>query len=343
MTSNYRVMGRTGLRVSPLALGTMNFGSYGKVSADDGAKLIGHAIDGGINVIDTADVYSHTEAETIVGDALALSGMRDEIVLATKFHHAVDEDPNHRGNSRRWITHAIDASLRRLRTDHIDIYYVHRPDDDTDLEDTIDTLVDLVRAGKILYYGTSTFPTAQIVEAQWLGRTRGVRPTVEQPPYSLLTRHIERDLLPVAQHYGLGTFVWSPLAGGWLSGHYRQEQRDPSWQRWKNASRHDLALDANQAKAAAVARYQEIANGAGLQLIELALAFVLEHPGVTSAIIGPRTPEQLIPQLKAGEIVLSADVLDAIDAVVAPGVTVSAGDLGYTPTALVESALRRRH
>ncbi len=342
MVDEYRVLGRTGVRVSTLALGTMNFGSYGRVSAADGAQLIARAIDGGINLIDTADVYSRTEAESIVGDALATSGRRDDVVLATKFHHPIDDHPDHRGSSRRWINRAVEGSLRRLQTDHIDVYLAHRPDENTELEETIDALVDLVRAGKIRAYGTSTFPAAQVVEAQWLGRARGVRPSVEQPPYSILARHVEGDLLPVTEQYGMGTMVWSPLAGGWLSGRYRQEGKDSSWTRWANPLRHDMSLDVNQAKAAAVQRLEKIAAEAGLTLIQLALAFVLEHPGVTTAIVGPRTIEQLEPQLEARGVRLGREVLDAIDDVVAPGVTISPGDLGYTPPSLARPELRRR-
>ncbi|MDI9979596.1 aldo/keto reductase [Rhodococcus sp. IEGM 1307] len=343
MSSNYRVLGRTGVRVSPLTLGTMNFGSYGRVSAADGAELIYRAVDAGINMIDTADVYSYTEAEEIVGNALANSGKRDDIVLATKFNRALDKDPNHRGNSRRWIKLAVEASLRRLKTDYIDIYYAHRPDEDTELEETIDALVDLVREGKIRYYGTSTFPSGQIVEAQWLGRSRGVRPTVEQPPYSILVRHSERDTLPTAMQYKLGTLVWSPLAGGWLSGHYRQAEKDPGWQRWKNPLRHDPELEVNKTKADVVRQLQAVADDAGLTLLQLAIGFVLEHPGVTSAIIGPRTVEQLLPYLDTPEIVLDNDTLDAIDEIVPPGVTLSPGDVGDIPPAIAQRKLRRRH
>ncbi|GAA1826501.1 aldo/keto reductase [Pseudonocardia ailaonensis] len=341
MLEHYRVLGRTGIRVSPLALGTMNFGSYGRMSAADCATVLARALDAGINLVDTADVYSHTESEALLGEALA--ARRDEVVLVSKFHHPIDDDPNHRGSSRRWIHRAVEGSLRRLRTDHLDVYLAHRPDADTPLEETVDALADLVRAGKIRHYGTSTFPSAQLVEAQWLGRARGVRPAVEQPPYSVLARGIERDLLPVAREYGLGTMVWSPLAGGWLSGRYREEPRDPAWQRWRNPQRHDPRLPANEAKAAAVARLGTIAAEAGITMIQLALGFVLEHPGVTSAVVGPRTVEHLEPQLAAAGTVLPRDVLDAIDEVVPPGVTLNPGDLGHTPPALARPELRRRN
>ncbi|MCE0765973.1 aldo/keto reductase [Pseudonocardia kujensis] len=323
----------------------MNFGSYGRMSAADCATLLARAVDAGINLIDTADVYSRTEAETLLGEALTgpLAGRRDDLVLVSKFHHPIDDHPAHRGSSRRWIHRAVEGSLRRLRTDHLDVYLAHRPDEDTPLDETVDALADLVRAGKIRHYGTSTFPTAQIVEAQWLGCARGARPAVEQPPYSVLARGIERDLLPVAQEYGIGTLVWSPLAGGWLCGRYREETRDPAWQRWKNPLRHDPSLPANQAKAAAVAQLEKIAAEAGLTLIQLAIAFVLEHPGVTSAVVGPRTVEHLDPQLAAAGTVLPREVLDAIDEVVPPGVTLNPGDLGYTAPALLRPELRRRN
>lgn len=342
MSIPLRVLGRTGVRVSALALGTMNFGSYGRVTADEGSRLIGRAFESGINVIDTADVYSHTEAEAIVGASLAALGHRDDVVLASKFHHPIDDNPSHRGSSRRWINQAVEGSLRRLRTDYLDIYYAHRPDDDTALEETVDALVDLVRAGKVRYFGTSTFPAAQVVEAQWLGRMRGVAPTVEQPPYSILARGIERDLLPVTQEYNVGTFVWSPLAGGWLSGRYRLESRASDWQRWANPLRHDVSLDVNRAKAMALRKLEALSERSGLSLIQLALGFVLSHPGVTSAVIGPRTIEQLVPQLDAAAVVLDTEILDAIDDIVPPGVTLSPGDLGYIPPSIARADLRRR-
>ncbi|EME22643.1 aldo/keto reductase [Rhodococcus triatomae] len=343
MISNYRFLGRTGIQVSPLALGTMNFGSYGRVSSADGAEIINRALESGINAIDTADVYSYTEAETIVGDALASRKDRADIVLATKFSRPLDEDPNHRGSSRRWIKRAVESSLRRLKTDYIDIYYAHRPDEDADLEETVDALANLVHEGKILYYGTSTFPSSQVVEAQWLGRSRGVRPSVEQPPYSILVRHGEREMLPTAIQYRLGTMVWSPLAGGWLSGHYRQADKDPEWQRWKNPLRHDPELQANRVKADAVRQLQTVADEAGLTLLQLAIGFVLEHPAVTSAIVGPRTMEQLSSYLDACDVHLGDDILDAIDEIVPPGTTLSQGDLGDTPPAIAKPELRRRH
>ncbi|MFI7190257.1 aldo/keto reductase [Nocardia nova] len=342
MVNNYRVLGRTGVRVSRLTLGTMNFGSYGRVSPAEGTELILRAIDAGINVIDTADIYSHTEAEEIIGHALKASGKRDDIVLATKFNRPLDKDPNHGGNSRRWIKLAVEASLRRLQTDYLDIYYAHRPDEDTALEETVDTLVDLVREGKIRYYGTSTFPPSQIVEAQWLGSSRGIRAAVEQPPYSILVRHCERDLLPTALRHGLGTFVWSPLAGGWLSGNYRQARKDSQWQRWQNPLRHDPELEVNKAKAEAVARLQAVADDAGLTLLQMAIGFALEHPAVTSAIIGPRTADHLQSYLDAADIVLGDDVLDAIDRIVPPGTTLSPGDLGDIPSAVLHQTARRR-
>lgn len=342
MFDNYRVLGSSGVRISPLTLGTMNFGSYGRVTASEGAQLIDRAIERGINVIDTADIYSYTESEDIIGQALAANRRRDDIVLATKFNRPLGGDPNHGGSSRRWIKHAVEASLRRLQTDHIDIYYAHRPDDDTDLEETIDALVDLVREGKILYYGTSTFPAAQIADAQWLGKARLVRPSVEQPPYSILVRHSEMELLPAAQRYRLGTFAWSPLAGGWLSGNYRHPAPDDGWQRRKNQLRHNPDLEVNKNKAEAVRLLQEIAHDAGLTLLQLAIGFVLEHPGVTSAIVGPRTTEQLDQYCDASQVKLSGDVLDAIDHIVPPGMTLSPGDRGDTPAGIAPDQRRRR-
>lgn len=340
--TDYRLLGRTGVRVSPFALGTMNFGAFGKVSAEAGQQLVQQAFEAGINLIDTADVYSKTESEVIVGQALAKAAIREDVVLATKFFSPLGDDPNRRGSSRRWIFRAVEDSLRRLGTDYIDIYQAHRPDEATELEETIDALADLVRAGKIRYYGTSTFPASQVVEAQWLGRARGTRPATEQPPYSILARGIETELLPVAQQHGLGVLVWSPLAGGWLSGRYRQHAAEGAWPRWANALRHDPEYEANKAKAAAVEALGAVAAEAGLTLLQLALAFAIEHPAVTTAILGPRTPEQLAEQLTARQVRLTPDVLDAIDTVVAPGVTLSPGDLGYIPPAITEPQRRRR-
>jgi aryl-alcohol dehydrogenase-like predicted oxidoreductase len=342
--TEYRLLGRTGVKVSPLCLGTMMFGPHGNPDHADSVRIIHHALDSGINFVDTADVYSAGESETIVGKALAGS-RRDNVVLATKFHGVLGDDPNEQGNSRRWIVREVENSLRRLGTDWIDLYQVHRPEPDTDFDETLGALTDLVRQGKIRYIGTSTFEPSGIVEGQWIAEKRGrERVVTEQPPYSLLARGIEREILPIAQRYGLAVLTWSPLAGGWLSGRYRKGvQQAHSSRADRQAARFDISSSENAAKLEAADALVQLAEEAGLTLVQLALAFVLEHPAVTSAIIGPRTFEQLDSQLGADKITLSREVLDRIDEIVPPGTNFSPGDAGYTPPALTEPGLRRRH
>jgi aryl-alcohol dehydrogenase-like predicted oxidoreductase len=342
--TRYRPFGRTGVQVSPLCLGAMMFGPRGNPDHADGVRIIHHALDSGINFVDTADVYSAGESETIVGKALA-GGRRENVVLATKFHGSLGDDPNQQGNSRRWIIQEVENSLRRLGTDWIDLYQVHRPEPGTDFDETLGALSDLVHQGKIRYIGTSTFEPSAIVEGQWTAERRGrERVVAEQPPYSLLARGIEREVLPVAQRYGLAVLSWSPLAGGWLSGRYRRGAAQPvSSRTQRQAARFDIDSPENAAKLDAAEALAQLADEAGLSLVQLALAFVLEHPGITSAIIGPRTFEQLASQLGADDIRLSPDVLDRIDKIVPPGTNFAAGDAGYTPTALSDPALRRRH
>ncbi|MFJ4923398.1 aldo/keto reductase [Streptomyces sp. NPDC088725] len=341
--TEYRPFGRTGVQVSPLCLGTMMFGPRGNPDHDDSVRIIHRALDSGINFVDTADVYSAGESEVIVGKALA-GARRDNVVLATKFHGGMGDDPNQQGNSRRWIVREVENSLRRLGTDWIDLYQVHRPSPGTDFDETLGALSDLVHQGKIRYIGTSTFQPSEIVEGQWTAERRGRERVVsEQPPYSVLARGIEREMLPVAQRYGLAVIPWSPLAGGWLSGRYRKGAAQPSSSRSDSQrERFDINARENAAKLEAADALAVLAEEAGLTLVQLALAFVLEHPAVTSAIIGPRTMEQLETQLDAGGIRLSKDVLDRIDEIVPPGTNLSARDSGYTPPALGDAALRRR-
>ena len=341
-TDGWRLLGRTGVRVSPLSLGAMMFGAWGNPDHDECTRIIHRALDAGINVIDTADVYARGESEEIVGRAL--EGRRDDVVLATKFHGAMsDDDPNQAGNSRRWIIREVENSLRRLRTDHIDLYQVHRPRPETDIDETLAALTDLVRAGKVRYIGTSTFAASQVVEAQWVAeRRQRERPVTEQPPYSLLAREVERELLPTAQQHGLGVLPWSPLAGGWLSGrHRRGESGVVSSRQRRQPARHDPSLPGNARKLEAVHALQDLADEAGLSLVHLSLAFVLEHPAVSSAIIGPRTMEQLESQLGVEKVELTDDLLDRIDKIVPPGTTLNDADRGHTPPALVDPALRR--
>jgi len=336
----FRTLGRTGVQVSRFGLGTMVLGAWGNTDHDDCIRLINRAVDGGINLIDTADVYAYGESEEIVGQALA-GRRRDDVVLATKFHNAMDDDPNHRGNSRRWINTAVDDSLRRLRTDHIDLYQIHRPDPSTDIGETVDALTDLVRAGKIGMWGTSTFPAADLVETCWAADRRGVAaPHSEQPPYSIMCRGIEGDVLPTCRRHGIGVLVWSPLSGGWLTGKYQRSSPAPAGSRATTNPDH---FDGdNDAKFAAAERLGLIAAEAGLTMTQLALAWSVEHPAVTAALIGPRTNDQLDDLLTAADVTLGADVLDAIDEVVPPGADLNPADSGWTSPALAPSSRRRR-
>ena len=339
----HRPIGRTGMQVTPLCLGAMMFGEWGNPDHDESIRIIHRALDAGINFIDTADVYSRGESEEIVGKALA-DGRRDNVVLATKVHGTMGDDPNEFGNSRRWIVREVENSLRRLRTDWIDLYQIHRPEADTDVDETLGALTDLVRAGKVRYVGSPTFPPSQIVEAQWTAERRGrERFVTEQPPYSLLVRGVEADVLPVCRRYGMAVIPWSPLAGGWLTGRYREGQDAPSSTRLERLpDRFDVSLPANKRKLEAAEALAKLAEEAGLSLIHLALAFVLRHPAVTSAIVGPRTMEQLESQLDAPEVKLDEKLLDRIDEIVPPGSDVGALDQAYAPPALQHAGLRRR-
>jgi aryl-alcohol dehydrogenase-like predicted oxidoreductase len=332
------------VRVSPLCLGAMMYGAWGGQGYDESLPQLRRALEAGINFIDTADIYSGGESEEIVGRALAETGLRDRVVLATKAHGPMGSDVNQRGNSRRWLTQEVDNSLRRLRTDWIDLYQIHRPDPDTDIEETLGVLTDLVRAGKVRYIGSSTFPAYQIVQGQWAASRLGsARFVCEQPPYSLLVRGIEADVLPVCQEYGMGVIPWSPLAGGWLSGRYRLGQDNQNSRRVAMLpDRFDLSLPDNQRKLAAADELAKLADEAGLTLIEMALAFVLQHPAITSVIIGPRTMEHLDSQLGAAEVRLDADLLDRIDKIVPPGTDVNPHDAGYQSPTIAQPSLRRR-
>jgi aryl-alcohol dehydrogenase-like predicted oxidoreductase len=339
---NYRTLGHTGTKVSPLCLGAMMFGDWGNKDHDESIRIIHRALDAGINFIDTADVYSRGESEEIVGKALA-GGKREHVVLATKVHGKMGDDPNEFGNTRRWIITEVENSLRRLGTDWIDLYQIHRPEADTDIDETLGALTDLVRAGKVRYIGSSTFPPSQIVEAQWVAERRGrERFVCEQPPYSILVRQIENDVLPTAQRYGMGVIPWSPLAGGWLSGRYRKDAEIPSTRRAELvADRFDMSLPGNQRKLDAADALARLAEESGLTLIEMALAFVMRHPAVTAPIIGPRTMEQLESQLPAADVTLSDEVLDKIDEIVPPGVNLNEADGGWQNPALAPKARRR--
>lgn len=329
----YRPLGRTGIQVSPFALGAMMFSSFGNSDQADVDRIVARALDAGINLVDTADAYGNSEE--MVGHAI--KGRRDNVVLASKFARPIGDDPNHQGGSRRWIVTAVENSLRRLGTDHLDLYQMHRPDPATDIEETLSALTDLVRSGKVRAIGSSDMPASEIVEAQWTAERRGLeRFRVEQPHYSLLDRAIEREVLPTAQKYGMGTVIWSPLASGMLTGRVRRGQEsDLRRTQMFAALRYERRIDA-------VERFIPLAEEAGLSLTHLALAFVIAHPGVTAALIGPRTMDQLDDLLAAADVHLSDDLLDRIDAIVPPGTGVGRMDQEYNTPAIVNSALRRR-
>ncbi|WP_067462173.1 aldo/keto reductase [Actinomadura macra] len=332
----YRTLGRTGIKVSPYCLGAMMFGAVGNPDHDDCVRMIHKALDAGVNVVDTADFYSRGESEEIVGKAL--KGRRDDVVLATKAHLPMGDDPNQQGNSRRWLVRALDDSLRRLQTDHVDLFQIHRPAPDTDVEETLSALSDLVRAGKVRSIGTSTFPASDIVEAQWVAERRGLeRFRSEQPPYSILDRGIEREVLPVCERYGMGTLVWSPLAQGLLTGRYRKGQQTDS-HRAGFGFRHL----SDERRLDAVEQLISLAQEAGMSLTHLAMAFAITHPGVTCAIVGPRTMEHLDDLLAGAKTTLTDDLLDRIDAIVAPGTGVGTLDAAYNPPAITHPRLRRR-
>ncbi len=337
----YRALGNTGIKVSSLALGAMNFGAFGNPDHSDSIRIVHAALDAGVNLVDTADVYSLGESEEIIGTAL--KGRRDQVVLATKAGNPMSDDPNETGSSRRWLTRSVESSLRRLKTDHIDLFQVHRPDWATSDAETLDALTNLQRAGKILHFGSSTFPAHRMVSSRWAASERGLSPYVtEQPSYSILMRGIESDVLPVAREQGMGVIVWSPLGAGWLTGAIG---RDGATTNRAKAlpSMFDLSQAGNQAKIEAVEKLTVIAADADLTLIQLALGFVTAHSAVTSAIVGPRTLPHLESQLAAHDVTLSDEILDRIDEVVAPGVDLAPNDRFATPVPdLTDARLRRR-
>ncbi|NUR26400.1 MAG: aldo/keto reductase [Catenulispora sp.] len=332
----YRGLGRTGIKVSPYALGAMMFGAIGNPDHGESIRIIHRALDAGINLIDTADMYSRGESEEIVGKALR--DRRADVVLATKARLPMSDDPNHQGASRRWLVRALEDSLRRLGTDYVDLYQIHRPDPDTDIEETLSALTDLQRAGKIRAFGTSSLPASEIVRAHWVSERRGLaRLRTEQPVYSILNRGIEREVLPVTQEFGMGTLVWSPLAGGLLTGRYRKGQ-EAATHRAQYGFQHlkdDRRLDV-------VEQLIPLAEEAGIPLTHLAMAFVLAHPGVTSALTGPRTMAHLDDLLAGVDVALDDDLLDRIDKIVPPGTDIGTLDMAYQPPAVERTDLRRR-
>ena len=334
----YRTLGRTGIKVSPYCLGAMMFGKGGNPDRDECIRMIRKSVDFGINFIDTADAYSRGDSEEIVGEAV--NGRRDSIVIGTKFSLPMGDGVNERGGSRRWIAEAVEGSLKRLKTDYIDLYLLHRPDPETAIEETLSALSDLVRAGKVRAIGTSTFPASAIVEAQWVAEQRGlVRVRAEQQPYSILNRAIEREVLPTCERWGMGVTAWSPLAKGMLTGRYRKGQARPDTLRAK----YFPEVMSNERSLEAVDQLIPLAQEAGLSLTHMAMAFVITHPALTSAIIGPRTMQQLDDLLLSAKVTLNDDVLDRIDQIVPPGTDVAPlGASAYTPTAISQLSLRRR-
>jgi len=337
---DYRTLGRTGMKVSHLCLGAMMFGQWGNTDHDDCVRMIHAALDGGVNFVDTADVYSSGESEEIVGKAL--KGRRDNVVLATKFHASMGDDPNTGGNSRRWAHQACDASLRRLGTDWIDVYQVHRFDPAVDLDETLGALSDLVHAGKVRYIGSSTFPPSAIVEAQWVAERRSrARFVCEQPPYSIFVRGVEKDVLPTCQRHRMGVIAWSPLNGGWLTGKYRKDQAPPAGSRGARNWAGRFDTPESQRKLGLVEELAKVAADAGISLTHLAQAWVVRHPAVTSAIIGPRTADHLTELLAGQDVALDDAVLDRVDELVPAGTDVNPGDAGWTSPALAPAARRR--
>lgn len=335
-----RRLGSSGVEVGAFALGTMMFGAWGNADRDECVRMVDMALDAGINLLDTADIYDAGVSEEIVGEALR--GRRDRVVLATKFGNAMDDDPAHRGGSRRWVRHAVTDSLRRLQVDHIDLYQMHRPDPDVPFDETLGVLTELVDEGIVGAIGTSTFPAEMIVEAQWAADRDGrIRPATEQPPYSILCRGVEHAVFPMCRKYDIGALVWAPLNGGWLTGKYRRDQPPPASSRAEREPDHfDLGGGWREVKFDAVDRLAAIAADAGTSLTGLALGFALAHPAVSAVLIGPRTPDQLADLLTLADVRLDADTLAAIDAVVPPGTTINPSDSGYANHHLSPTNLR---
>lgn len=329
----YRTLGRTGIQVSPYGLGALMLATAMGNAPEDSARIIHKALDAGVNLIDTADTYG--DSEDVVGKAL--KGRREDVVLATKFGRPTGQGPNRQGASRRWIITAVDNSLRRLQTDYVDLYQLHRPDPGTDIQETLSALTDLIRSGKIRAIGASETPASDIVEAQWIAERRGLeRFSTEQPAYSLLNRGIEREILPSIQRFGMGTLVWGPLGQGLLTGRVRKNQDN-------DLRRAGLARHLNDERRLDVVEHLvTLAEEAGLAMTHLAMAFTIVHPGVTSALLGARTMGHLDDLLAGLDVTLTDDVLDRIDEIIPPGTDVGTLDQAYQPPALENPSLRRR-
>jgi aryl-alcohol dehydrogenase-like predicted oxidoreductase len=312
-------VGRSGLTVSKLCLGTWYFG--GPTPYDEALALMRAALDAGITFWDSSDHYNAGGSESAIGRGLVELGVRDDIVLATKVFYPMGPGPNERGGGRNWLVRELDAQLRRLQTDYIDVYMLHRSDFATPLDETIETLDGFVRAGKIRYWGTSTFPAWRAAEAWWRSEHRGwSHPICEEAPYNLLDRRVEGDRVRFMREYGLGFFTWSSIAGGILTGKYavNANEAPPEGTRLKDMhKRYQTRLGpATLTKAQELAA---LARSAGLDPIHLAVAWVLQQDIVTSACIGPRTREQLAPYVQAVDVTLDRGILEEIDRIVPPG------------------------
>ena len=321
MSLEYRLLGRTGARVSPLALGTDNI--LNPTAEDESSRMIICALDAGINLIDTSNSYQAGEAERVIGRVLAESGRRDEAMIATKVHYPTGPGPNDRGNSRLHIMRACEESLRRLQTDRIDLYQLHRPDFDVPIDETLGALTDLVHQGKVRYIGSSTAPAWKVLEGVLFAELKGLAQFVtEQPPYNLLDRRVENELVPMALKYGLGLLPWSPLAMGVLAGRYADDDIRPTGSR-ASLRGGIYAERVSQAAVEAGNRFVRLAGDVGIDPARLAVCWVMHQPAVTAPIIGPRTVEQLEHLLPVMEMTISAEVAAACDAICAPGSAVA--------------------
>jgi aryl-alcohol dehydrogenase-like predicted oxidoreductase len=320
---DYRALGRTGVQVSALCLGCMMFGR--RTGPEDAYAIVNRALDSGINFLDTANVYTRGQSEQMTGEALRRNGKRQRVVLATKVHgRMADDDPNASGNSRRHIVAECEASLRRLQTDYIDLYQIHRPEANTPIDETLRALDDLVRAGKVRYVGSSTYGAWQVVEALWVAKELGLnRFVTEQPPYNMLDRRIERELVPMAQTFGIGLIPWSPIAGGLLSGKYRRGQAPPAGSRYADQSRRHDENRLVEGVYDVVERLDGMAQSKDCTMVQLALAWVLRQPAITSPIVGPRTLEQMDEYLGAPAVAVTEEDRRQIDELVPPGGMIS--------------------
>ena len=315
---HYRSLGRTGIKVSQVSLGTMTFGST--TPEREAIRMIDMAIESGINLIDTANIYNEGRSERIIGKALTPHSKRSRMLVATKVHGSMDpHDPNAQGNSRRHLIDQCEASLKRLHTDYIDLYQLHRPSSEVAIDETIRALDDLTRQGKIRYFGTSTFAAWQVCETLWISeRLHLHRVVTEQPPYNLLDRRIERELVPFAQTHGLAILPWSPLAEGFLIGKYSLENTSFRRGRLARGTEWNPYIFSQQSFRV-VDTLKQLAHAKGCAAGHIALAWCLNQPGITSPIIGPRTVQQLQENLLATTVTLTREDHELLNTVSPPG------------------------